>query len=147
MNGTIALTALVLGLLVLSACGGADEPPVTTELRVTGTDALAFAPDVLAVPVGVEITLEFSAGPAVEHDFVIAGAAAHGMVGDQGHGAHGTNGHTMGTDDLHIAHADAGATSTATFMISEPGNYEVYCSVPGHRESGMTATLIVVDGT
>lgn len=46
---------------------------------------------------------------------------------------------------LHIVHADAGQTTSAAFTMAQPGNYEVYCSVPGHREAGMTATLTVTD--
>jgi plastocyanin len=36
-----------------------------------------------------------------------------------------------------------GGTSEITITIDEPGEYEFYCSVPGHREAGMVGTLIV----
>jgi len=36
-----------------------------------------------------------------------------------------------------------GATSEITITIEEPGEYEYYCSVPGHREAGMVGKLIV----
>ncbi len=138
---TALLGAIVL---VISACGGDTTPQATTELAVTGTDALAFEPDEFTVPAGQQVTLEFAAGTAVEHDFVITDAADHGLVGDAGHGAHADQDHAESSGDLHIAHADAGQTVTATFTIDTPGTYEVYCSVPGHRQSGMVATLTVV---
>jgi uncharacterized cupredoxin-like copper-binding protein len=136
------LAALTTGVLLLAACAGDDAPDATTDLEVTGTDALEFEPDSFAVPAGQEVTVRFTAEEAVEHDLVIEGAAMHGMVGEEGHGDH--DDHAMEGDDLHVAHADAGQTVTATFMIDEPGSYEVYCSVPGHREAGMVATLTVV---
>ena len=145
---TPAIGVLAAAALALAACGGTDatsEP--TTELSVTGADGLEFEPDVFAVPAGVEVTVRFTAEPSVEHDLVIEGAAAHGMVGEEGHGEHEEphDEHSDGGDDLHVAHADAGETVSATFMITMPGAYEVYCSVPGHREAGMVATLTVVD--
>ena len=36
-----------------------------------------------------------------------------------------------------------GGTSEITVTIDEPGEYEFYCSVPGHREAGMVGKLIV----
>ncbi|MDH3226555.1 MAG: plastocyanin/azurin family copper-binding protein [Thermoleophilia bacterium] len=36
-----------------------------------------------------------------------------------------------------------GGTSEITITIDEPGEYEYYCSVPGHREAGMVGKLIV----
>lgn len=99
-----------------------------------------------------------------------AGDAGHGDHGggedhdDHGDGDdHADNNHGDGEDhadddaagddhgadeadgDLHVAHAEMGQTSTTTFTVHAPGDYEVYCAVPGHRQAGMTATLTVTD--
>lgn len=50
----------------------------------------------------------------------------------------------LGTD-RHVAHADPGETVTATFTIDQAGTYTAYCSVPGHRDAGMVASLEVID--
>ena len=145
----------------------ADATP-TTDLQVVGTDDLRFEPTSFTVPVGEQVTLTFVAEPAVEHDFNIADAAEvgsssderdtrHGMGGMDGmgdadgmgdHGEGGMDDHAgMGhgeEGDLHVAHPAAGEEVTETFTIDEPGTYEVYCSIPGHREAGMVATLEVV---
>lgn len=139
----LLLTALVSALLLVS-CGD-DAPSTSTELSVSGTDELAFEPDAFAVPVGTEVTVEFTAEGAVEHDLVIEEAAMVGMTGEQGHGEHEDEDHATDDGDLHVAHADAGETATATFTIDEAGSYEVFCSVPGHREAGMVAELTVVE--
>lgn len=145
MIGRNTLVSLALGAAIVAGCGGDGTAETTTQLQVTGTDALEFEPDAFTVPAGVEVTVELTSGPATEHDFVIEGAAEHGMTGEAGHGAHGEEDHAMESGDLHIAHATAGETAVATFMIDTPGTYEAYCSVPGHRAAGMTATLTVVD--
>lgn len=140
----LLLTALVAALL-LASCGD-DAPSTTTELSVTGTDELAFEPDAFAVPVGTEVTVEFTAEDAVEHDLVVEGAAMAGMTGEEGHGEdEEEDDHATDESDLHVAHADAGETATATFTIDEAGTYEVFCTVPGHREAGMVAELTVVE--
>ena len=141
------VAALAAGALLLAACDGAAE--AETELSVTGTDELTFEPDEFTVPTGEEITLELTSG-GVEHDLVIEDAAEVGHVGDEGHGDHDADDgedHAEGENDLHVAHADANETVTGTFQIDEPGTYEVYCSVPGHREAGMVATLEVIDAS
>jgi uncharacterized cupredoxin-like copper-binding protein len=145
MRRRVLLTVWTTALFGLVGCAADDTPDAsgadTTALTVVGTDALTFIPDVFAIPAGEEVTVTFTAEAAAEHDFVIADAAALGTTGEEGHGDHGDD-ETPDTD-LHVAHADAGQTVTATFTISEPGTYTVYCSVPGHRESGMLATLTV----
>lgn len=39
--------------------------------------------------------------------------------------------------------ATAGATATGALTAPRPGSYELVCSVPGHREAGMSGTLVV----
>ncbi len=143
MRPTPVFLALAVGAVLLAGCGD-DTATATTELAITGTDAMEFEPDTFTVPAGDEVTVEFTAEGSVDHDLVIEGVAAIGMVGEEGHGDHADEDHAMEGDDLHVAHADPGETVTATFMIEEAGTYEVYCSVPGHREAGMVATLTVV---
>jgi uncharacterized cupredoxin-like copper-binding protein len=137
------LLAMTVGLaaLTLAACGNDDTLDTVTDVSITATDGLRFEPDEFAVPAGEEVTVTFTAESSVEHDLRIEGVGMAATAGDEGHGDE----HAMEDDDLHVAHADAGETVTATFTVDEAGTYQVYCSVPGHRGAGMEATLTVVD--
>jgi uncharacterized cupredoxin-like copper-binding protein len=144
------LTGMVaLGALVLGSCGddAADTPAKEAlsragsdaDLEVIATDDARFEPDALTMPAGEEVTLALSAQNGPEHDFVVEDAADVGrVVGDD---THPNDGQAAG--DLHIAHADPGETAEATFQIDSSGTYTVFCSIPGHREGGMVATLTV----
>lgn len=135
-------------MLALGGCGGDDAPDAVTKLSITGSDDLAFAPSELAVLAGEEVTVSFTSEAAVEHDLVIEGVGMAATVGNEGHGADehvDEDEPAMDDDDRHVAHANAGETVSATLTVDEPGTYTVYCSVPGHRQAGMEATLTVVD--
>jgi uncharacterized cupredoxin-like copper-binding protein len=138
------VVAVAAAAVLLAACGDDDTTEASTTITrgntvpVRGTDRLAFEPDEFTIPAAEEVTLELTAA-SVEHDFVVEGAADDGTVeGDK---------MDMGDDpdDLHVAHADAGDTVTATFRIDKAGTYTVYCSVPGHRDAGMVASLEVIE--
>jgi len=95
------------------------------------------------VPVGQPVTLTLKNNGNVEHDFVVdkinvtdveasdTGSAMHHQMGD------------MPMYDLHFF-AGAGDTATLKFTALEPGTYEIFCSVKGHKEAGMIGQLIVV---
>jgi nitrite reductase (NO-forming) len=48
--------------------------------------------------------------------------------------------------DVEVVDAAANETETGTFTADQSGTYTVFCSIPGHREAGMEATLEVVEG-
>jgi uncharacterized cupredoxin-like copper-binding protein len=126
---------------VLGACGSQPPAEVTDTLEIVGTDTLAFAPTAYAIAADRIVTVTLTSEAAVEHDLVIEGAASSGV-------SEPTEGHSHDdeepTDDLHVAHAEAGGRAGALLLIKEPGTYTVYCSIPGHRAAGMEATLVVV---
>ena len=45
--------------------------------------------------------------------------------------------------DAHTQMMAAGSEETVEFVASQAGEFEYYCSVPGHRAAGMVGTLIV----
>jgi nitrite reductase (NO-forming) len=77
-----------------------------------------FAPAALRMDGPGELTVNLDNTGAVEHDVTIEGVRGK-------------------------AYARAGATGGGTFKLAQNGTYHVFCSVPGHKEAGMTATLVV----
>jgi manganese oxidase len=59
----------------------------------------------------------------------------------------GTMVHNLAVRGTDLVSADIAAGETTELDISElePGSYELYCTIPGHTESGMSATLTVGD--
>jgi plastocyanin len=128
-----ALLVLSLGL---AACGGDDDEgagAATTEETATGggggggaTLALAADPDgALAFD---KTSLEASAGE-VTIDLTNESSTPHN-VEIQG----------MGVDE--VSDTITGSTASVTLTL-EPGTYEFFCNIPGHREAGMEGTLTV----
>ena len=48
-----------------------------------------------------------------------------------------------GGEDLGGTEVISGGTETKLKVDFEPGEYEMYCTVPGHEESGMVGTFTV----
>ena len=169
MNGfrrwfvTTAVLALAASLLV-GACGGGggddangrvedDDGHAGTEnsyLEAAPKDALflvemtsfAFVPDVLEVSVGDVVEIAIQNVEPVLHDFTIdeIDADVHiSFLGGTGQHAHQE---PEIEADVHFALTEAGS-GIVHLIINEPGEFVFYCSVPGHRESGMVGTLQV----
>ncbi|CAN5122816.1 hypothetical protein BH20ACT8_BH20ACT8_17260 [soil metagenome] len=139
------LTAAAVVALALSACAGptgvgeepggagddsapaadhgeqhGDEAPApidgATELTVAAS-SFRFDPAALSVDAGQPVNIALTSSDVL-HDLNVEG------------------------DGFHLL-AAAGETATGGLTIDEPGTYTVYCSVAGHREAGMEATLVV----
>jgi len=131
MKKTIYFLVILLAL-TLSAC---QSKGPSTELNVEMTD-FAFTPNHFMIPAGKEITVNIAHHGSVVHEFIIMKL--------------GTNaGDSFDEDDqpnvYELIKVPPGHSQSFTFTApSEPGDYQVVGGIVGHLQSGMTATLTVV---
>jgi len=82
---------------------------------------------------------------ALEHNFAVEGLKFSMAAGSAAHGAHSASSSAAQTpqlDSLHV-HAEAFAETSVTFTPLSKGIYTVYCTIPGYKDAGMTAQLVV----
>jgi plastocyanin len=129
------LTTLAL-VVAVAACGGDDDDEGSEELATEDTggggggDAvtimlaadpngeLAFDQTELTAAAG-EVTIEFMNDSGIPHNVEVEG---------------------NGVEEVSDTITEG---STSLTLTLEPGEYEFYCAVPGHREGGMEGTLTV----
>lgn len=107
---------------------------VSVDGKSSGDDAAAAG-----APVEVSLT-EFAITPA---------AIAVPLGGSLNVTNSGTMAHNVTVLDTAIKTADLAAGESAKLDLSslEPGKYELFCAITGHKDSGMTATLTISDGS
>ena len=94
---------------------GAEETP--EEVTVEMVD-IAFNPNEFAIPADTEVTVLLPNNGQIVHNFTI--------------------------DPLGVRSADIPPGEVGTVIVTAaPGDYEYYCSIPGHRAAGMVGTLRV----
>jgi plastocyanin len=131
----LLLTVLALALGV-SACGGDDDDDAAEEPAAEDTTthedeggghivltadpggALSFDQTELTAPAG-EVTIELVNESTTPHNVEVEG---------------------NGVEE--VSETITESTTELTLTL-EPGEYEFYCAVPGHREGGMEGTLTV----
>jgi uncharacterized cupredoxin-like copper-binding protein len=137
---------LLLITMALAACTTSSltlpTPAATQEINLTAQDIL-YEQKTLEVVAGQPVKLTFSNQGTLEHDFNILKISVKDVKEPAGSAGHAM-GHTAEQPDLHVA-APIGQSSVLEFTATEPGIYEFYCSVAGHKEAGMVGTLRVVN--
>jgi uncharacterized cupredoxin-like copper-binding protein len=138
-----AAVALAGTVAVFAAGCGTPAPAAVT---VT-TQAFRYQPDAFEWQAGQPVKLTLRNADTIEHDFVVDRIRFSVAAGSAAHGSHptshaGTAAPTPSPDSLHL-HAAALSESSLTFTPLAAGTYTVYCSLPGHKEAGMTAQLVV----
>jgi plastocyanin len=115
-----AMVFVAIATLALAACG-ADEAPAA-EGSGSGDAGLVVAVD------GLELDEDEYVSPAGEIaiEYVNDGSLPHTLL------VEGVDGF-----ELRVGDTDSGSVEL------EPGSYTLFCDLPGHRESGMEATLTV----
>lgn len=111
------LVVLISLFLIGCAPADVDEPPAEVMVEMEAGNGY-FSPDMITVAQGqtVRVTIE--------------------NVGDIVHTF------TIDELDVHVS-LDPGEQQEISFTPVEAGNYEYYCSEPGHREAGMFGNLVV----
>ncbi|MDR7556599.1 MAG: cupredoxin domain-containing protein [Armatimonadota bacterium] len=111
--------AVAVVALVATGCGVRRAAPALPPAVVdVVAREWAFAPASLAVAAG-RIAVRLKNEGLVEHNLVVDGVRGAQIEG-----------------------VPPGGEATVAFEL-EPGTYVAYCSIPGHREAGMTLTIRV----
>jgi uncharacterized cupredoxin-like copper-binding protein len=101
---------------------------------------IAYEPAHLVVTVGEPVVIAMQNVGAIDHDLNVDGITVRDVEArDATTGGHR---HSGKLPALHVA-ASPGKTATVRFVPIVAGTFEVWCSVPGHREAGMLAILEV----
>lgn len=118
----MGLAALLLPLALACRAPGAQTalesrsvPVAPQEVRVT-VNEWAFTPQQIQIPAGQPVTLVLDNRGALEHDLSIPALNVKLL-------------------------APAGRTASTTITGAKEGQYDVLCSLPGHRELGMQGKL------
>lgn len=135
MKTKLTTMALVLALtLILTACGGGAAANKVT-LVITATESGYDSPT-YTVPAGAQVAFTFKNTGNLEHNFDIIKL-----------GQHVASPFTDADKDkifwsLNSVAAQQSKSDTFTAPTA-PGEYDIICSIPGHIEMGMLATLVV----
>jgi|SRR5829696_9066728 len=118
-------------LLVMTSCG--THP--TNTINVTMDDFL-YDPIKFTVSPGDEIAFKVTNTGTIVHDFVIMklGKSAGPIFG----------GEDAANIYWQVEIAPGASMETSFIAPTEPGEYEVVCSKPGHLQAGMKGQLFVV---
>jgi plastocyanin len=114
------MTGMGPGMMGFGSSGpAATAIPSATEVRVQAAN-FSFSPNEIRLPKGIEVNLTFTntAGTGVVHDLTVPALGIHVV-------------------------ANPGETKTVGLRGLAAGRYDAYCSVPGHADLGMRATVVV----
>ena len=115
----IVLVGVVLARMgLLNGLRGGGVTAVSSGTIIYTTEKMQFGQDVMRVQAGEPITLELDNKDMYGHSFDVDEL------------------------DWHVQ-MPANDQVSVEFTAVPPGTYTIYCAVPGHREAGMVATLIV----
>lgn len=119
---TSIFALLMVGVVAVTAGGssGSGDSAAAAPVDVALTE-FAIAPAAIVVPVGG--SLNVTNNGTMAHNVTVLDTA-------------------LKTPDI-----DPGGSAPLDVSSLKPGEYELFCAITGHKDSGMTATLTVTDGS
>ena len=124
--------------VALSACS--DSVPTSTEAPAPSADVVVsatewrFVPSRMTAEAGSTIVVELRNEGTIIHDWTVL---REPVVTESDY-----------REGIRVAGvtAEPGALERVMFEIPAVGEYQIICTIPGHFSSGMSGTLLVVDG-
>ena len=117
--GVILTGSAAAATVLLGACGGDGDDgggAAAADVTVVAEDTLSFDQGDYTADAG-EVTIDYEAGGSVTHTLLIEGV-----------------------DDFELQVSSTGDTDTGTVDL-EPGEYQIYCDIPGHESVRATLTV------
>ncbi len=111
--------ALVILLAACSSGGATSDVQGAQTVNLNALDTFKYDPSTITGKVGQPIHLVLNNKGVLEHSVVI----------DQ--------------FGVKLEHVQGGATADVTFTPTQAGTFTFYCDTPGHKEAGMTGTLVI----
>jgi uncharacterized cupredoxin-like copper-binding protein len=124
--------ALVVTIFTIGGCsddGIAD--PGDSGLRVINASDFTFGKDVVEVPSGSDVTIRVRNSGSLEHTWTVLAAGVQVATAED----------VSASSILFTVSVKPAQSTEVPFSVPAAGSYQVICTVPGHLEAGMTATL------
>lgn len=116
--------------------GQKEFPIISSELIINvHPSSFNYDPKKIMLKKGQKVRLIFNNLDLIEHDIEIKHFPSNKQT--EGH-----EGHAVQEADFHL-HANPNSKAETIFTPIENGSYEFYCTIPGHRDSGMTGIIVV----
>lgn len=140
MRNFVQTVVLAGAVLLLAACGGSGTAPDGAQAFTIQASEFNYKPNMIEVKAGKLVRLTFRNGGTMEHDFSIMEIPVtfKSKPPSSGHDMS----HVSKEPQLHVS-AVNGRSTTLEFTPTQAGTYEIFCTVAGHKDAGMTARLVV----
>jgi uncharacterized cupredoxin-like copper-binding protein len=103
-----------------------------------GDGKMMYVPDRLEIKRGEQIKFVLRNNGALDHEFILASTAENVK-----HAEEMKKNPEMEHDDPNAKRLQPKKTTEIVWKFTKPGQFEYGCLIPGHREAGMTGTIVV----
>jgi uncharacterized cupredoxin-like copper-binding protein len=119
--------------------GDPTKPGRVVQVVMRESDGkMLFIPDWLEIRAGEQIQFVLRNNGALDHEFVIGTVEANARHAEE-MARHGDMVH----DDPNAKRLEPKKSGVLRWQFTQPGEFEVACLIPGHREVGMVGTVSV----
>ncbi|MBP0578540.1 cupredoxin family protein [Labrys sp. LIt4] len=123
--------------------GDAKKPARTIAITMRETDGkMMFIPSKIEVRQGEQIKFVLRNNGEIDHEIVLATLAENLK-----HGAEMQKNPDMEHDDPNARRLNPKKTGEMIWKFTKVGEFDFSCLIPGHREAGMTGTIVVTAKT